>query len=323
MAWRILSLSTKLDSRGIFYPLLEVLEDRCVPAQNIFQYASSVLQGLASYGNQINATIDSIEIQQVSQLQQKVSVADQIAQALNGKVITDEQKFNSDVSSGASVQDQIIDLSKIQMDQETAQAGDGLIAQYNQTQILQTTQQLQADEAYRNAQNQALNQDAANFLNQIIPDIAAAMQQQPSTPASPQVGSPLAAGQTAKYSGIFSVTVTDPNSGMQVTSSVALGVVVTVGSDGVTLTGPASENVSVLNPDGTTNSSTNSTTGSINGRLQAPNGTAANGTFTFTFNGQQPPSAPWTGFLGTTEFVGTTTDPSSGVTSSFELTRVQ
>lgn len=332
MVWRILPRSNKLWSGGIFCPHLEVLEDRCVPAQNIFQYASSVLQGLASYDSQGNSIINSIETQQVSQLQQKVSVADQIAQALNGKVITDEQKFNTDISSGASVQDQITDLSKIQMDQQTAQAGDGLIAQYNQAQIQQTTQQLQADEAYRNALNQSVNQSAANFLNEIIPDLAAAMQQQRqgSTPAITPAGSPLGAGQTATYQGMF--TIVSNVTGSNQNSQVALSVIVQVGKDGATSTGPAQEVIqsSVVNPDGSVTSlpSVTSTSGSINGSLNPPQSTQGSGSFTFTIPTQNGVpggmgSVQWTGSLGSIKFFGSITDPNTGIVSAFELTRVQ
>src|SRR5436305_432227 len=69
--------------------------------------------------------------------------------------------------------------------------------------------------------------------------------------------------------------------GVPVNTQVSLGVTVIVGSNGTTLTGPASENINVFQ-GGTPVSSTNSTSGSISGSLKAANGTAGSGQFTFT-----------------------------------------
>jgi hypothetical protein len=328
MALKICSRSNSTSHRRSNYPVIELLEDRCVPdasgivlppGQNVFQYANTVLQGLESYRIQANNAINGLVAQQINQLSQNLSSADQIAQSLLATVVQDKAQFSTDGANGASIQTQIADLAKIQTDGLAAGAGISLIAQYRQAAIQQTIQQLQVDAQLRFAVDQMVFQTETNFLNQLLPAITAA--EAAISAAGPQVGTPLAAGQSANYTGTFTSVVS--TSGFTSNFSTNISVTVTVGGDGMTLTGPASAAVTTSNVITNTPVTMNSTSGSVGGSLLSPNGTAAKGAFTLAFPSPTGTEiGPWVGFLGSNQFVGQITDPTSGILTSFVLTRV-
>ena len=197
--------------RSVRCQSLEDLCSRCLlivlpPGQNAFQHANAVLQNLRRIVNKL--TIPSRRAQQITNLNQKLSTADQISQALIARVTQDRQQFNTDIANGAPLQTQINDLAKIQIDGQAAGAGVGLIAQFKQLAIQQTIQELQIDEQLRFSITQMINQQESGFLNQVLPAILAA--QQAIAAAGPQVGAPLTAGQTATYSGVITSTINQP-----------------------------------------------------------------------------------------------------------------
>lgn len=311
-------------------PHVEFLEDRCMPAglfplppgQNIFQFTNAYLQNVEATRAQVNASINALETQQITQLQTNLNALDLISQALIAKITQDRQQFNTDIINGAPLETQIMDLQKIQQDGAAAGAGIAQVSQLKQAAIQQTIRQLQLDEQLRFSFTQMINQQESSFVNAVLPAILAA--EQAINAAGPQVGLPLTAGQNAKFAGNFKSTMSI--SGFSSTASTDVVVTVFVGTDGLTLTGPASASVTTSNVFTNIPVTTNTTAGSIGGSLFTPNGTAASGAFSFTFgSGSQAGTeiAPWAGFLGTNLFVGQIKDPATGVLTPFVFARVQ
>ncbi len=309
-----------------FRPAVESLEERYVldslpfvppPGQNILQYTNAVLQNLEAYRLQANNLINAVEAQQIANMNQNLSLADQVSQALIARVTQDRQQFNTDIANGAPLQTQINDLAQIQIDGQAAGAGVGLIAQFKQLAIQQTIQELQVDEQLRFSITQMINQQESSFVNQVLPAILAA--QQAIAAAGPQVGAPLTAGQTATYSGVITSTINQP--GVIITITTTNTLTLTVGANGVSLFGPISATVTTQNDIDNIPTTMTSTSGSISGQLLAPNSTAVNLSFVLNFpDGAQPGTT--IGFLGSDLFVGQTTSSTTGVTSLFTLQRV-
>jgi hypothetical protein len=288
------------------------------PGQNVFQYANAVLQNLEAQRVQANNFITAVQSQQINQLAQNLNLADQIAQSLVDKVAQAKAQFNTDVTNGASIQTQIQDLAQIQFTGLAATAGVSQIAQFRQVLIQQTIQQLQLDAQLRFSIDSMIVQQETSFLNQILPAIIAAQQAINNLP--PNVGPALQANATVIYFGTFTSSVGPAGEG--IFYSTALSTTVTVGANGVTLTGPA--NVLVTTTIELTGQTTTqqSISGAINASLAAPNSTAVKGAFTFNFGSAGTRTAPFVGFIGLNSFVGQITDPSSGVVTNFTLNMV-
>jgi hypothetical protein len=326
MTWSLISRSHKLPRRRTVSLRLEGLEDRCVPdasplmippGQTVFQFANSVLQNLESQRIQATNSINALETQQITQLQQGLSFLDQIGQTLIGQVTQDKAQFNTDIANGASFQTQLADLAKIQTNGQAAGAGIALVGQFRQAAINQTIGQIQADEQLRFAIYQFISQTENSFLNQLLP---ALIQAQQINALGPQVGAPLMAGQSAQFTGMD--TTTSTVSGATLVTQTTTTVTVNVGADGLTLTGAASAHeVTTLADVGQVVSDQTSTAGVINGRLLGVNSTASSGAFTFIFPTAGTQTTPFIGFVGSTQFVGQFTDSMNDVTS-FVLSRV-
>jgi len=307
----------KVAAGSFFRPSIEPLEDRClldatpVPAPpNIFQMVSNAIKSLELYRNGCHQVGDQLKQQELTNLGDVLSLARNLEQNAADQVNQAASKVNTDVSTGASTAQQTSDVLSLLGAMLNAQAVNQSVANT----VPAVEQKVANDLQTIDKAESAVDQDVNNAESQIVTLVSAAANQ-----AQAQVGSPLGAGQTAKYSGLFTVVTAVP--GSNTNTQVSLGVTVNVGSDGVTLTGPAQENINVFQ-GGTPVASENSTAGSINARLRAPNQTAVSGAFTFTISSGTGP-AQFTGNIGTTKFVGTITDPSSGVQSPFSLDRVQ
>ncbi len=190
------------------------------------------------------------------------------------------------------------------------------MGQFRQAAINQTIGQIQADEQLRFAINQFITQTESSFLGALLPAIIQAEQINALTP---QVGAPLSAGQSVTYSGTNSVTTM--SGGATIVTQTTTTVTVTVGPDGVGLTGPATAHVvTTLADTGTVVSDETSSAGVMNGQLQAPNSTANSGTFVFIFPTLGTVTTPFNAFLGTSLFTGQFSNQMVGVNAPFTLT---
>jgi hypothetical protein len=98
---------------------------------------------------------------------------------------------------------------------------------------------------------------------------------------------------------------------------------VSVGADGVTLSGPASAQLTTSNLFMPTPVTIQSQSGSVSGSLAAPNSNQVKGFFAFDFGGTTGTLVyPWIGSIGLNQIVGQITDPSSGITTAFNLNMV-
>src|SRR5436305_6869746 len=114
-------------------PALEALEERWVPADasqvfalppgtTIFDLNSAIIRTAEGVRTQIHNAVAADEQQTITQLQQNISVADQIDQAIHGQVAQDNQQLADDAAAGAAATQLAVDLAKAVQDQKTAQA---------------------------------------------------------------------------------------------------------------------------------------------------------------------------------------------------------
>jgi hypothetical protein len=111
------------------------------------------------------------------------------------------------------------------------------------------------------------------------------------------------------------------NAGATFVTQTTPTVAVSVGPDGVSLTGPATAHVvTTLVNTGTVVSDETSTAGVMNGQLQGVKSTASSGAFVFIFPTLGTVTTPFTGFLGSSLFTGQFSNQMAGVNAPFTLT---
>ena len=209
---------------------------------------------------------------------------------------------HTDIVNGATVQTKIADLANIQTQGQATAAGIAVVGQFRQAAINQAIGQIQADEQFRFAINQFINQTESSFLGALLPAILQAQQA-----LTPQVGAPLAVNQSVTYSGTSTATSTQAGATLVSTTTTTVTVMVLPGLafGGPLISGPASAHVvTTLAATGQVVSDETSTQGYIAGGLASNNNTAISGSFNFVFPTIVAVTTPFTGLIGSSLFIG-------------------
>lgn len=306
-------------------PVIELLEDRCVPAaaalmpsgQDLIQLFNNTLNAFEANRTQANNAILASQAQHIDQLNQVIGAVDGQIASLIDNVTQAREQLDTDIQNGASVQQQFADLLNIQTVGLASEAGINQAQQLRAAAIQHTAQQLQLDAQLSFSINQMITQQEGAFTAALLPFIQQAVINQP-----PDVGPALQANATVIYNGTF-VTEFGSTPGENIRYTTAVSPTVTVAADGVTLTGIASAEVTRLFELNFQTDTFQSTSGSVSGSLVAPNSNQAKGFFSVTYDqGLGNVVYPWAGAVGLNKIIGQITDPLSGVTTPFTLNMV-
>jgi hypothetical protein len=284
----------------------------------VLQFYSNTINAFEANRRQANNAIDGLQAQQIDQLNQVIVSTNSQIGVLVADVTLARAQLATDVSNGATLQQQFEDFVKIQTTGQAALTGSTQIAQLQAAAIQHTSQQLQFGEQLRFAITQMITQQEQAFTTALLPAILQAVSQ----PQPPDVGPALVANATVIYSGTFQ-TESGTTPGENILYTTGLAPVVTVGADGVTLSGAGSAQLMRLIEITSDSQTFQATSVAVSGSLAAPNSNQAKGFFSVTYDqGLGNVVYPWAGSIGHTKIVGQITDPLSGVTTPFTLNMV-